>query len=270
MDIGTAKPTIAEQHAVPHHVIDVVEPSESYGLSQYQEDALAAITEINARDGWPIMVGGTGLYVQAVVDQLKIPGQYPDVRRELEADPDTRALHARLTSLDAVAASRMEPNNRRRVLRALEVAIGSGRPFSDFGPGIDAYPPTDHVLVGIDRERPDLDTRIAARYEQQMTDGFFDEVTRLAALSPPMSATARQALGYKELLDVVAGTTTLAAALALANKRTRRFARRQQSWFRRDPRTRWYDGGRNPLELATQILTDLASPATAGGREGQR
>ncbi|MEQ1788050.1 MAG: tRNA (adenosine(37)-N6)-dimethylallyltransferase MiaA, partial [Acidimicrobiales bacterium] len=156
MDIGTAKPTPAERAEVPHHLLDRLDPWEDGTVAWFQREALAAIADIEARGQRALLVGGTALYVQAVVDELDIPGRYPEVRAQLEADPDTDALHARLRGLDPVAAARMEPGNRRRVVRALEVTVGSGRPFSSYGPGLDAHPPTPFTLVGVRRDPEDL------------------------------------------------------------------------------------------------------------------
>ncbi|HEX7095365.1 MAG TPA: tRNA dimethylallyltransferase, partial [Acidimicrobiales bacterium] len=174
---------------------------------------------------------------------------------QLERERDTVALHARLRELDPLAASRMEPTNRRRVVRALEVTLGSGRPFSSFGPGLETYAPTPFRLVGLHVERPVLDERIDARYDAQLDAGLLDEVRRLAAC--PLSRTARQALGYKELLDHVAGSLSLDDAMALARRRTRRFARRQQRWFRRDPRIRWVDVTEKPQTAIDIVLEEL-------------
>ena len=239
MDIGTASPTAAERAAVPHHLIDLVDPAEEFDVSQLQEHARAVINDIRGRGAVPVLVGGTGLYVRAVIDGLRIPGRYPEVRAGLDADPDTAGLHERLAALDPVAASRMESTNRRRVVRALEVTLGSGQPFSSHGPGLGHYPATPFVQVGLRWDRARLDDRIAARYRQQIADGFLDEVRALA--QRPISRTASQALGYKELLAHLRGESTLDEAVDLAVVRTRRFARRQQRWFRRDPRIRWLD-----------------------------
>ena len=247
MDIGTATPTAAEQTEVPHHLIDLVDPSQEYAVAEFQERAATVIDEIRGRGGVPVLVGGTGLYVRAVIDNLQIPGRYPEVRGELEAEPDDGALHRRLVELDPVAAGRMEPTNRRRVVRALEVTIGSGRLFSSYGPGLAHYPPTPFVQVGLRWDRDRLDERIAARYQRQMADGFLDEVRSLA--DQPISRTASQALGYKELLAHLRGETTLDEALDLAIVRTRRFARRQERWFRRDPRIHWLDAPATPGDL---------------------
>ena len=246
MDLGTAKPTPAEQRAVPHHLLDLVDPADEFTVSEFQAAARAAIADIEARGRRPLLVGGTGLYLRAVVDDLVIPGQFPAVRTELEAEPDTAALHRRLHVLDPPAASRMEPSNRRRVVRALEVTLGSGRPFSSFGPGLDAYPVTAYDLVGLERPVEVLNERVAARYRDQVAAGFVDEVRALAAAPGGLGRTASQALGYAELLAVVRGELDLDEALELATVRTRRFARRQRSWFRRDPRITWFDLGADP------------------------
>ena len=247
MDIGTATPTAAEQADVHHHLIDVVDPSEEFAVAELQVRAKGVIEEVRGRGAVPVLVGGTGLYVRAVVDALKIPGRYPGVRSKLEAEADTAALHRWLVDLDPVAAGRMEPSNRRRVVRALEVTIGSGRPFSSHGSGLGHYPPTSFVQVGLRWDRDRLDERIAARYQRQLADGFLDEVRALAGR--PMSRTAAQALGYKELLAHVRGEATLDEALDLAVTRTRRFARRQERWFRRDPRIRWLDAPAVPADV---------------------
>lgn len=238
MDIGTAKPVITEQGGITHHLIDVADPGEEYTVARFQSDVHHAVTSIAGRGGTPIVVGGTGLYVRAVVDNFDLPGRYPEVRTALERESSTEVLYERLDELDPAAATKMEPTNRRRIMRALEVTIGSGRPFSSYGPGVDHYPASSFLQVGLEIDRDDLDRRIAARYEDQMAAGFLDEVADLARR--PLSRTAAQALGYRELLDHLAGACTLDEALEVARRRTRRFARRQQRWFRRDPRIVWF------------------------------
>ena len=247
MDIGTATPTAEEQAEVPHHLIDLVEVSEEFAVAELQARARSAIGEIRGRGTVPVLVGGTGLYVRAVIDDLQIPGRYREVRAELEAEPDTAALHSRLIDLDPAAAGRMEPTNRRRIVRALEVTVGSGLPFSSYGPGLGHYPLTPFVQVGLRWERDLLDDRIAARYRRQMDDGFLDEVRSLEERT--ISRSASQALGYKELLAHLRGETTLDEALDLAVVRTRRFARRQERWFRRDPRIGWLDAPASPADV---------------------
>jgi len=247
MDVGTATPTAAERAAIRHHLIDLVEPNETFAVGDFQQRARAAIADIRGRGGIPVLVGGTGLYLRAVIDDLEIPDQYPDIRAELEADADTAAQHRKLVSLDPVAASRMEPNNRRRVIRALEVTLGSGRPFSSFGPGLETYPVTPFVQVALRWPRDELDRRIGLRYERQIDDGFLAEVEALRVIGP--SPTASHALGYRELLGHLEGTCTLDEALEAAIRRTCRFARRQERWFRRDPRIKWVDAPADPEEV---------------------
>jgi len=251
MDIGTAKPTAAEQADVRHHLVDLVEPEAQYTLVDFQAAFDLATAEIEHRGVAAVVAGGTGLYLRAAIDRLTPPARYPEVMAELEREPDTEALHTRLAELDSLAASRMEPTNRRRVLRALEVTLGAGQPFSDFGPGLEEYPAVPYRIIGIEIDRPTLDQRIEARYEKQMSDGFLAEVEALA--DRDLSRTASQALGYKELLLHVRGELALDEALELAKQRTRRFARRQQRWFRRDPRIEWLDFDA-PEHLAVRVL----------------
>jgi tRNA dimethylallyltransferase len=241
MDIGTAKPTPAEQAEVPHHLLDLLDPHEESTVAWFQAEANRAIADIEHRGRRALLVGGTGLYHRAVVDQLTIPGAYPDARAELEAVPDTAALHERLDRLDPQAAARIEPTNRRRILRALEVTVGSGRPFSSYGPGLDAYPPSRFRLLGVAMPADEVRSRIADRYRAQMEAGFLEEVARLRGRPEGLSRTARQALGYRELLEHLDGRCALDVALDLAIRRTRQFARRQRAWFRRDPRIRWIE-----------------------------
>lgn len=256
MDIGTAGPTSAERAEVRHHGIDLIDPWEEFAVAEFQSVVSGAIADIERRGGRALLVGGTGLYLQAVVDGLEVPGRFPEVRAELEAEPDTAALHARLAAADPVAASRMEPTNRRRVLRALEVTLGSGRPFSSFGPGLAAYPPSRIRLVGLRLPRPVLDARIEDRYRAQLDAGFLDEVRRIWAGPRPVSRSASQALGYKELAAHLAGAVSQEEAVELAVQRTRRFARRQERWFRRDPRITWLEPG-PPDHDATSLVDEV-------------
>lgn len=266
LDIGTAKPTREERAEVPHHLIDVVDPWDDFDLSTFQQLVGEALTDIHRRGRRALLVGGTGLYLRAVVDALDIPGRYPEITAQLETEPDTTVLHRRLQDLDPLAASRIEPGNRRRILRALSVTIGSGRPFSSHGPGLDAHPPSPVRLIGIHRERDDIRTRIRNRFHQQMDDGFLDEVIRLLD-APPLSRTASQALGYRELLEHLAlhpSTRThdtrdeeeLQKTVELAITRTCQFAIRQERWFRRDPRIEWVepaDAARHLRRLARDL-----------------
>ena len=257
MDIGTAKPTPAEQADVPHHLLDVADPDEDFSVARFQQAVVAALDTIEGRGHRAVLVGGTGLYLRAVVDDLRMPGRFPAVRAALEADDDTVQLHLRLAELDPVAAGRMEPNNRRRVLRALEVSLGSGRPFSSFGPGLEAYPPTRFHLAGLRVPREVLARRIEGRFARMVEAGLVEEVRRLVRDRPGgLSRTARQALGYRELLAHVEQGEPLAACVDRAIRRTVQFARRQEAWFRRDPRITWYKAEGNPVALAPVVLGD--------------
>jgi tRNA dimethylallyltransferase len=256
MDIGTAKPTRAERQEVRHHLLDVADPGEDHTLADFLAGARAAIADITARGRRVLLVGGTGLYLQALVDGLDVPGRFPSARAEVEADPDTAALHARLAALDPVAAARMEPTNRRRVVRALEVAVGSGRPFSSFGPGLDAYPATAVRMVGLRVPTEALDRRIDERVDAMVAAGLVAEVAALAARPEGLSRTARQALGYREVLEHLEGDLTLTEALDLVRARTRRLARRQVRWFRRDPRIRWVESDGIGLPDPAVVLRD--------------
>jgi len=252
MDIGTAKPSAADRRAVTHHGIDLVEPAVDFTVADYREAYDVALASITGR---PLLVAGTGLYLNAVVDRLAMPGRWPAVRAELETVP-TDALWPRLTAADPVAASRIEPGNRRRIVRALEVTLGAGRPFSSYGPGLQAYPPTAATLLGLRWSRPVLTARIERRVDAMMAAGLLDEVAGLATRG--MSRTARQALGYKELLADVDGEVTLEEAAASIVRRTRQFAVRQERWFRRDPRVRWYDVECDPVaEVAPAVVDAL-------------
>ena len=239
MDIGTAKATKEEQARVPHHLVDVLDHSEECSVSWFKAQARSAAEGLTGRGNVPVYVGGTGLYHRAVIDDLDIPGQWPEVLAELDSEPDTDALHDRLAEIDSAAAQRIESTNRRRTLRALEVTLGAGRPFSSFGPGLEAYPESDIVQVGLQLEREVMRTRVEARFHDQMRRGFLDEVIRLESSEPHWSRTAEQALGYRELLRHVRTDDDLAACVDEAVNRTRRFAVRQERWFRRDPRIHW-------------------------------
>ncbi|MBW3627293.1 MAG: tRNA (adenosine(37)-N6)-dimethylallyltransferase MiaA [Actinobacteria bacterium] len=256
MDIGTAKPTPAERAEVPHHLLDLVDPAEDFSLARFQAAARSTLASIEARGHRAVLVGGTGLYVRAVVDDLQLPGRFPEARAALDAEPDTASLHRRLAELDPVAAGRMEATNRRRVVRALEVTLGSGRPFSSFGPGLDAYPPSPLAQVGLRLPLDVLDARIARRFRAMLDAGLLDEVRALLRRPGGLSRTAGQALGYRELAAHLQGRCSVEEAGEEALRRTRRFARRQLRWFRRDPRIEWLDAGENALALAPRLLGD--------------
>jgi tRNA dimethylallyltransferase len=263
MDIGTAKSSWADRQEIPHHLLDLVEPDADFTVARFQAAAQEALVAVEARGGRALLIGGTGLYFQAVVDRLTPPGRYPEVRAALEGEPDTSALYRRLQELDPVAASRMLPSNRRRVVRALEVSVGSGRPFSAFGPGIGSYPPNRFRVAGLWLPRPVVGRRIEERFQAMLGAGLVAEVAALAARPRGLSRTARQALGYREVLGHLEGGVPLAAATAEAVRRTKAFARRQRVWWRRDPRITWYGAAENPLAVVPALLGDWSRPCPA-------
>ncbi len=254
MDIGTAKPSAAERAEVPHHLLDLADPSEEWNVSRWRAAAEEALAGIESRGHRALLVGGTGLYVQALVDRLAVPGRWPQARAELEAEPDTAALHRRLNAVDPHAAARVLPGNRRRIIRALEVSIGSGRPFSSFGPGIGAFPATPWCLCGVWLPRQAVAARINARLQAMLDRGLVEEVRRLSARPASLSRTARQALGYRELLAHVENGAPLDACVAETARRTRAFARRQRVWWRRDPRLQWFGTVDEPLAVLPALL----------------
>lgn len=266
MDIGTAKPTAAEQSFVPHHLIDIADPSEDFTVAQFQQSWRDVEHDLVERDRVPVLVGGTGLYLRSVIDALEIPGQFPEVRTALEArSDDLPGLFDELTALDPLAASRIDPKNERRVLRALEVTLGAGRPFSSFGPGMTEYPEVPFRLLGLRLSNDRLDERIDRRYDQQMADGFLDEVAALSVRPRGVGRTARQALGYRELLRHVEHGESLESVLTDAKHRTHRFARRQMKWFRRDPRIEWVDIDESGRIDHTEAIRRAIDVAVGGG-----
>ncbi len=277
MDIGTTKLVGAERRGVRVHLTDVADPGHEFTVRQYQTLARRALAAIGARGNQALLVGGTGLYLRSVVDGLDFPPRFPDLSAALEAELEVAgragadalagaqaSLHRRLAAIDPVAASRIEPSNRRRLVRALEVSIGSGRPFSSYGPGLGAYPPTGCRLFGITYDREAVDRRIAERFDAMLDAGLLAEVRALADRPDGIARTARQALGYRELLDHLAGRTSLAEARDEAVRRTRAFARRQWAWFRRDPRIVWLDGRGDPAGQILDVMASGPCPGTAG------
>jgi len=253
MDIGTAKPSRADRAAVPHHCIDLVEPTERFTVTQYKAAANAALDAIAAAGDHAVLVAGTGLYLTAVIDDLTPPGEWPDVRAQLAAEADVAVLWARLVECDPVTAQRTDRHNRRRIERALEVSIGSGRPFSSFGPGTGAYPANGVTQIGILWPRDVLARRIEARVHAMIDAGLLTEVRGLYERQA-LSREAQQALGYKELIDHLEGRTGLDDAVATIVTRTRQFAVRQERWFRRDPRVRWVTVEADPVAEVTPVL----------------
>ncbi len=259
LDIGTAKPTATERAVLPYHLLDIVEPDVAFSVADYQHRVVRARNEIAAAGHAAVVVGGTGLYVRAAVDGLTLPGRFPAVAAALEAEADAAgglaSLYERLLALDPVSAGRMLPGNRRRLVRALEVTIGSGRPFSSFGPGLGTYPEVPTVLVGVDLPGELLERRVRSRLAAQLDAGWLDEVARLLARPAGLSQTAGQALGYAELAAHLRGACSLEEARAEIVRRTLALARRQRRWFRRDPRIRWV-AAENPLPEVLAFLED--------------
>lgn len=254
MDIGTATPTVAEQEEIPHHLINIVDPSDEFALPLFQSAVEKALEEITNRGNRAVLVGGTGLHVRAVVDRLQVPPRFLSIRDEIELIPETAFLYRRLNDLDPLASAKIEPGNRRRIVRALEVTLGTGRPFSSFGPGLDVYPPSPFTEIGIRIPRDLNDLRIAERYKRQIEDGFVEEVKNLISDGRELSKTASQALGYKQIISYIEGENTLDEAIESAIASTRRFARRQEKWFRRDPRIQWMELQEDPFELLEEVI----------------
>jgi tRNA dimethylallyltransferase len=261
LDVGTAKPTKAERATVAHHMIDVADPLDEWSAARFQAEARAAIADIETRGKRALLVGGTGLYLRAVVDPLTFPPEDRAVRAELEAlvatDDGLRDAYQELEAADPVAASRMEPGNARRIVRALEVVRITGRPFSSFGQGLGelgAEAVVDVHQVGVWLPRAVLARRIGERFCAMAEAGLVDEVRSLAGAGS-LSRTARQAIGYKEVLDHLEGREpSLVAALGVAEARTRQLARRQRMWFRRDPRITWLGAPDNPCTILPPLL----------------
>ena len=258
MDIGTAKPTEDDQTRVVHYCVDVAEPSERYSVARFAEDVAAARKKISKADASELIVGGTGLYVTALVDGLSMPGDYPKIRAQLEANRDTEALYEQLSELDPEAVKKIDPNNRRRMIRALEVCLGSGKTFSSFGEGIGAYPPVDTVQIGIKWPREALRERIALRVHKMIEAGLVDEVRGVLNEPKGISDTARQALGYKEIIEHIERRWTLEEAIDATILRTQQFAVRQERWYRRDPRIQWVEVQNDPIaEVAPLVVAAL-------------
>ncbi|KAB8195715.1 tRNA (adenosine(37)-N6)-dimethylallyltransferase MiaA [Nonomuraea phyllanthi] len=236
MDVGTAKLTPEEQRGVPHHLLDIWDVTVTASVAEYQRMARAVIDAVEV----PVLVGGSGLYVRAAIDELEFPGTDPEIRARLEGELAERGpapLHERLRGLDAAAAEAILPSNGRRIVRALEVIEHTGRPFSATMPSYDAVYPS--VQIGLDVPRPELDARIEARVGRMWRAGLVDEVRRLLGQGLAEGRTAGRALGYAQVIRYLAGEWSEEQAIEETVRSTRRFARRQESWFRRDPRVRW-------------------------------
>lgn len=264
MDIGTAKPDADDQAKVAHHLIDVLDPGDDFTLSDFQTAAWSAIEGIEGRGKRALLVGGTGLYLQAVLDRFAIPGRFEKVRESFEGQ-ETTALWAQLNDLDPLSASRMEPTNRRRVERALEVTLGSGKPFSSFGPGVDVYEEQSFRQIGLWIPRALNSDRIEIRIDAMLEAGWLFEVRRL--MEGQWSRNARQALGYPELEKVLRGEMSKEDARVQIVSKTKEFARRQRMWFRRDPRITWFGTDDNREGLRGAVLRDCENWLSKSGGE---
>ncbi|MDR8410448.1 tRNA (adenosine(37)-N6)-dimethylallyltransferase MiaA [Nonomuraea sp. 3-1Str] len=258
MDIGTAKLTPEEWRGVPHHLLDIWDVTVTASVAEYQKLARALLDALAV----PVLVGGSGLYVRAAVDDLEFPGTDPAIRARLEAElaeTGPAPLYERLTREDPVAAAAILPSNGRRIVRALEVIEHSGRPFSATMPSYEGVYPC--VQIGLEVPRPELDERIALRVERMWAAGLVAEVRGLLDRGLARGRTASRALGYAQVLRFLEGEWTEEQAFAETVRATRRFARRQESWFRRDPRVRWlpYDAP----DLLDRSLSLIAGGATA-------
>jgi len=255
MDIGTAKLTVAQRRGVPHHLLDVWDVTEAASVAEYRDLADAVITDVTARGKVPVLVGGSGLYIRAALGELDFPGTDEVIRGRLEAqlaEQGPAPLYERLQAADPVAAAAILPSNGRRIVRALEVIELSGRPFSASMPGYDGGRPA--IQLGVEVDRAELDRRIEARVDRMWAAGFEAEVRQLAARGLRDGKTASRALGYQQVLRYLDGELTLDQARAETARATRRFARRQESWFRRDPRVLWLSAGEG---LAARALPEI-------------
>ncbi|ROP37616.1 tRNA (adenosine(37)-N6)-dimethylallyltransferase MiaA [Saccharothrix texasensis] len=259
MDLGTAKITETERQGVPHHLLDVLDVTETASVAAYQREARAVVERLLAAGRTPVLVGGSGLYVQAVLDDLVFPGTDEKIRTQLEQELavfGSETLHGRLAQLDPAAALAILPSNGRRVVRALEVIELTGQPFSATlpKPGPARY---GTVVVGLDRDVAALDERVDARVARMFESGLVDEVRALEARGLRDGRTASRALGYQQVLAAFDGECSIDEAAATTAQATRRFVRKQRSWFRRDQRVTWFDAGEP--SLADDVL-ELVAP----------
>jgi len=257
MDIGTAKLTVAERGGITHHLLDIWPVTQAASVSEYQRLARQAIDDIRHRGLTPILVGGSGLYVRAATDNLEFPGTDLAVRTRLQAELDlvgSGAMHTRLATVDPIAAAAILPGNGRRIVRALEVIELSGRPFSATLPEYQSVYPIKQI--GIEVPRPELDHRIAERVRRMWDMGLVDEVRLLEQCGLRNGRTASRALGYAQVLKFLAGDWAEEEAAEQTILATRRFVRRQESWFRRDPRVTWLSAGPDLAHRAMALIAE--------------
>lgn len=263
MDIGTAKLSVAEREGIPHHLLDILDVVEEASVSDFQAQARASIDDIRSRGAVPILVGGSGLYVRAALDILEFPGTDPELRATLESEAAARGLaplRERLRAVDPVSAERLQ--DERRVIRALEVHQLTGRPFSSFMPTREYVQPA--LQLGLEADREVLKERLALRVQRMVEHGLQDEVRELETRGLREGKTAGRAIGYAQFLAVQDGSLTLAEAIEDTIVATRKFARRQLTWFRADPRIHWLDW--TAPDLVEQALRRVSEefPGSAG------
>lgn len=265
MDVGTAKLPPAQRRGVPHHLLDLLEVREPLSVAQFQGWAREVVAQVRGRGRLPVLVGGSALYTRAVLDRFEFPGTDAAVRARWQAELDAvgaPALHARLAQVDPEAAARILPENGRRVVRALEVVELTGRPFSASLPRLEYLDPRT-VQVGVEIDRPTLDARIERRVARMFDDGLVEEVRRLRAAGLEEGLTASRAIGYPEVLAHLDGELTLAEARERTVVATRRFARRQESWWRKDPRIVWVRHD-DPERVARAVAAVRETARTVG------
>ena len=257
MDIGTAKLTVEERKGIPHHLLDVLDVSEDSTVAWYQEQARAAITEIHGRGKDAVIVGGTGLYIKAILDDLNFPDTDPEVRAKLEAELaefGAAALFTRLEELDPAAALAIDRANSRRVIRALEVIEITGMPFTANLPREDSSRYPDALQFGLVMDREHLRERIDQRVDRMWDAGFVDEVDRLISQGIGNGSTAQRALGYAQIIAMRSGTMTEEEAKEDTKRASRQYARRQETWFSRDARIQWVAQHQPRLETILQKI----------------
>ncbi|MCQ9367692.1 tRNA (adenosine(37)-N6)-dimethylallyltransferase MiaA [Brevibacterium sp. 50QC2O2] len=262
MDIGTAKLAPEDRGGIPHHLLDILDVTQEASVSAFQREARELIADIRARGKQPILVGGSGLYVRAATDVMEFPGTDPALRARLEAqiaEVGTQSMHARLVRVDPAAARRIGAGDARRIVRALEVVALTGRTFSAQLPEYTYAMPT--VQIGLRIERAVLHERIAARVAAMFDAGWVGEVRTLLTQGLAQGKTAGRAIGYRQIMELLAGTVSRAEAIESTVVRTRQFARRQETWFRRDPRIAWVDAqDTGLLEHALRLVAEAAGP----------
>ncbi len=262
MDVGTAKPTAEQRGRVPHHLLDLAEPSEAFSVAAFQAAAREAANDIRRRGPRRLLVGGSGLYFRAVVDDLEFPGTDAGIRGTLEGEASVlgaEPMYRRLAEMDPVAASKIQPGNVRRTVRALEVAAITGKPFSSYAAAWESYPPDRVRAAGVRLMPEHLAAKVESRIKEMLAAGWLDEVERLITAGFGRWLTSTQAIGYAELARHLEHRLSLEDAVQQTVKRTRKLARRQMAWFRRDPRIRWFDAGEEGARgVADDVVAYLA------------